>query len=218
MSKGGNEVEKCAVEVAVPISLLLFIAGFILAAYSGWNYYQATQSVQEIPKKAEATSPALKENIPEKVVTEDPVKADSSTLNYDIEAGTEVATLDIPALDKRFTTYWGTDEDTLHQGVGMYVSEWTTIPNREGGHTVLSGHRDTVFVSLDELGPGDRLEVHYDGETFTYEIDDTWITDPDDRTVIVEKEEPTLTLTTCYPFDFIGFAPKRYIVQASLVE
>lgn len=100
----------------------------------------------------------------------------------------------------------------------MYVSEWTTVPNREGGHTVLSRHRDTVFIGPDELGPGDILEIHYNGKTFQYEINETWNTNPDDRTVIVEKEEPTLTLTTCYPFDYIGFAPERYIVQASLVE
>lgn len=197
------------------LSLLLFVTGFIIVAYNGWNYFQATQSVQEIPEKTEAAAINIAEkNIPEKSeVTVNPL-----TLNCDIKTGSEIATLDIPAMDKRFTTYWGADERTLDQGVGMYVSEWTTVPNREGGHTVLSGHRDTVFTGLDELGQGDTLEVHYDGETFEYEINKTWITDADDRTVIVEKEEPTLTLTTCYPFDYIGYAPDRYIVQATLVE
>lgn len=197
------------------LSLFLFVIGFILVAYSGWNYFQTTQSVQEIPEKAEAAAVATTEkNIPKKnEVTVDPL-----TLNLDIEKGSEIAKLDIPAMDKRFTTYWGADERTLDQGVGMYVSEWTTVPNREGGHTVLSGHRDTVFTGLDELGQGDTLEVHYDGDTFEYEINKTWITDADDRTVIVEKEEPTLTLTTCYPFDYIGYAPDRYIVEATLVK
>ncbi|QKY70227.1 class D sortase [Lentibacillus sp. CBA3610] len=197
------------------LSLFLFVIGFIIVTYSGWNYFQATQSVQEIPEKAEAEAVATADkNIPEK----NDVTVDPLTLNFDIENGSEIAKLDIPAMDKRFTTYWGADEHTLDQGVGMYVSEWTTVPNREGGHTVLSGHRDTVFIGLDKLDQGDTLEVHYDGETFKYEIDKTWITDADDRTVIVEKEEPTLTLTTCYPFDYIGHAPDRYIVQAKLAE
>ena len=43
-----------------------------------------------------------------------------------------------------------------------------------------------------------------------------WITDAEDRTVIVEKDKPTLTLTTCYPFNYIGDAPDRYIIEASL--
>lgn len=197
------------------LSLLLFVIGVIVVAYNGWSYFQATQSVQAIPEKTEAVAvaPAEKDILETSEATVDPL-----TLNFDIKTGSEVASLDIPAMNKRFTTYWGADERTLEQGVGMYVSEWTTVPNREGGHTVLSGHRDTVFTGLDELGPGDKLEVHYNDETFEYEITKTWITDPDDRTVIVEKEEPTLTLTTCYPFDYIGFAPDRYIVQATLVE
>ncbi|MFD1065680.1 class D sortase [Oceanobacillus locisalsi] len=205
------------------LSLLLFIAGFLLVAYNGWNYFQATQSVQDIPETENKTEAApVDTSKPETSEKETPQKTeetiDPSTLHHDIEAGSEVATLDIPDMGKRFTTYWGADESTLEQGVGMYVSEWTTVPNREGGHTVLSGHRDTVFTGLGELGEGDTLEVHYDGETFEYEITKTWITDPDDRSVIVEKDEPTLTLTTCYPFDFIGAAPERYIVEATLVE
>ncbi|MFD1416277.1 class D sortase [Oceanobacillus jeddahense] len=200
------------------LSLLLFVAGFFIVVYNGWNYIQATQSVQEIPETENKTETApidiREKDIPEK--KEETI--DPSTLNYDIEAGSEVASLDIPAMNKRFTTYWGADEHTLDQGVGMYVSEWTTVPNRESGHTVLSGHRDTVFTGLGELGEGDTLELHYDGETFEYEINKTWITDPDDRTVIVEKEKPTLTLTTCYPFDYFGYAPERYIVEATLVE
>lgn len=202
------------------LSLLLIAVGFLVVVYSGWNYFQATQSVREIPEKSEAVEAAAinipEKNIPEKIDEEETVNP--STLNYEIDAGSEIAMLDIPAMNKRFTTYWGADESTLNQGVGMYVSEWTTVPNREGGHTVLSGHRDTVFTGLDGLGQGDILEVHYDGETFEYEINKTWITDAEDRTVIVEKEEPTLTLTTCYPFDFIGYAPDRYIIEATLVE
>ncbi|TKH84963.1 sortase domain-bontaining protein, partial [Bacillus cereus] len=49
-------------------------------------------------------------------------------------------------------------------------------------------------------------------------INKHWITDSEDRTVIVEKSEPTLTLTTCYPFDYIGDAPDRYIIESSLLS
>lgn len=205
------------------LSMILFVSGFCLLVYSGWNYYQGTQSVQQIPEEtstasADVTTDTTVSKQDNSNTEEIDTSADPQTLNYNIDKGTEVAKLDIPAMDKRFTTYWGADENTLNQGVGMYVSEWTTVPNREGGHTVLSGHRDTVFVGLDELDEGDILEVYYDGERFEYEIKRTWITDADDRTVIVEKEEPTLTLTTCYPFDYIGYAPERYIIEAALVE
>ncbi|MCP3032869.1 class D sortase [Halobacillus sp. A1] len=192
------------------LGLLLFIIGIVTLGYSGWQYYQSTQSVQEIPKPSQAkASPAA--------AADDREEENHSTLERELETGEEIASLDIPQLDKRFDTFWGTDEDTLGSGVGMYVSEWTTVPNREEGHTVLSGHRDTVFTGLKELGEGDTLSIQYEGETYEYEITKTWITDADDRSVIVEKEEPTLTLTTCYPFDFIGNAPDRYIIEAELV-
>ena len=124
--------------------------------------------------------------------------------------------LNIPKIKKKFSIYWGANDATLKKGVGMFVSDLTTTPSG-GGHTVLSGHRDTVFTELGELKEKDNLIVEYDNTMYTYEIQKMWITHADDRTVIVKKEEPTLTLTTCYPFDYIGDAPDRYIIEAKLI-
>lgn len=99
----------------------------------------------------------------------------------------------------------------------MFVSDLTTTP-AGNGHTVLSGHRDTVFIELGELKENDTLIVEYDNKTYTYQITRHWVTDAEDRTVIVEKDEPILTLTTCYPFDYIGDAPNRYIIEAKLTS
>lgn len=93
----------------------------------------------------------------------------------------------------------------------MYVSELTTIPGGHG-HTVLSGHRDTVFTRLGELEKQDLLLLEYEEKLYIYEITDIWITNAEDRSVIVEKDKSVLTLTTCYPFDFVGNASDRYIV------
>ena len=131
------------------------------------------------------------------------------------EKGDEVALLRIPALNKEYLTYWGTEDDALDRGVGMHESQWTTTPE-EMGHTLLSGHRDTVFRELGDLETGDEMIVLFNGVTYTYTIDDIWITSADDQSVVVEKEEATLTLSTCYPFHLLGAAPDRYIVQASL--
>nr|2LN7_A Chain A, LPXTG-site transpeptidase family protein [Bacillus anthracis] len=129
--------------------------------------------------------------------------------------GEKVAMLNIPKLKKKFSIYWGADDATLKKGVGMFVSDVTTTPSG-GGHTVLSGHRDTVFTDLGQLKEKDTLVLEYDNKTYTYEIQKIWITHADDRTVIIKKEEPILTLTTCYPFDYIGDAPDRYIIEAKL--
>ncbi|QQK78154.1 class D sortase [Salicibibacter cibarius] len=148
---------------------------------------------------------------------EEPTEDGEDQTTEDYEIGEGVAKLVIPKLNKAYETYWGQDEDTLSGGVGMYDSEWTTSP-AGGGHTVLSGHRDTVFRPVGDLFEGDSLYVTYEGVDYEYEIKETWITDKDDRSVIVEKDTPTLTLTTCYPFEYFGDAPERYIIEAELVN
>lgn len=197
--------------------LLMVGVGIVIVNFLQWNtghtaaqdftekeVKEVTEVAQTLEKDMMYTPPSIEEPTP--VFTNEIQQA----------AGTEVAALLIPKIGQKYSIYWGTDTSTLTQGVGMFVSDLTTVPGGYG-HTVLSGHRDTVFTRLDELEKGDLLHVQYDGKLFSYEVTDTWITHEDDRTVIVEKEESMLTLTTCYPFDFIGFAPDRYIVQAKLV-
>ncbi|PAD67583.1 hypothetical protein CHH83_18100 [Bacillus sp. 7586-K] len=201
------------------IATVLIIGGI---GYSAWNLYQWNDSKKSVKAIDESQAITMKstELQPKKALDEKSEKTieDVSTLNYSVENGKKVAKLNIPKIASSFDVFWNTDESTLDKGVGMYVSEWTTIPNDIGGHTVLSGHRDTVFTELGELKQGDTMTVEYEGESFTYKIKDIWITDANDRTVIVKKDKPTLTLTTCYPFDFIGSAPDRYIIQAELVS
>src|SRR5690606_3224100 len=106
----------------------------------------------------------------------------------------------------------GVDEEELEKGVGHYKG--TAFPSQDG-QIVLSGHRDTVFRRLGELQIGDELVVQMPYGEFTYVIEDTDIVDADDRTVINPNiDEELLTVTTCYPFTYVGSAPDRYIIYA----
>lgn len=131
--------------------------------------------------------------------------------------GENIGWLLIPSLDMKYPMYWGTDDETLTQGVGYHTGIFTTPPDGQR-HTVLSGHRDTVFRELGSLKKGDKMYVQFEGVQYEYEIKRTWITNAEDRSVIIKKDDPTLTLTTCYPFTFIGAAPDRYIIEAPLVK
>lgn len=213
------------------LGVLLIISGLAIGFYYFFEWHRASSSAQNLSEDELKTIHELKEyssaqiseepielaekpnNIPAPVEKLKPVL----TTSVQQEAGEKTAELLIPKIEQKYSVYWGADEKTLQKGVGLYVSDLTTIPG-EDGHTVLSGHRDTVFTGLGELQEKDQLLVDYEGETFIYEITDIWITHEDDRTVIVKKGVSTLTLTTCYPFDFIGYAPDRYIVQAELVS
>ncbi len=128
--------------------------------------------------------------------------------------GEEMGELYIPKLEASLTIFHGTDEDELEKGVGHYAD--SVLPG-EKDNSVLSGHRDTVFRRLGEVGKGDLLVVRTIAGEFTYKVRQVRIVDADDRTVIVPKPRATLTVTTCYPFQFIGDAPERYILVADLI-
>ena len=87
----------------------------------------------------------------------------------------------------------------------------------EKDNCVLSGHRDTVFRELGKLKIGDLLITRTSAGTYTYEIERIRIVDADDRTVIVPADHAVLTVSTCYPFRYVGDAPERYILVADLV-
>jgi sortase A len=160
------------------------------------------------------------------LVTEDILQSRDSSLDnakegdeilYPIrpDLGEEIGELYIPKLKASLPIYHGTDEDELVKGVGHYAD--SVLPG-ENDNSVLAGHRDTVFRELGEVGEGDILVVRTSVGEFEYKVNKVRIVDEDDRTVIVPKPKATLTVSTCYPFDYIGPAPKRYILVAYLAK
>ena len=83
----------------------------------------------------------------------------------------------------------------------------------DGGNVVPAGHRDTVLRRLGELQRGDRLRLTMVRGVFDYRVSRTLLVRPDE-TWVLRRSAAALTLLTCYPFDWIGAAPERWIVQA----
>jgi sortase A len=131
------------------------------------------------------------------------------------EVGDNIGELYIPKLGAKLPIYHGTNEEELEKGVGHFSG--SVLPG-ERDNSVLSGHRDTVFRKLGEVKKDDLLVVTTSAGEFTYKVKQVRIVDKDDRTVIVPKPRPTLTVSTCYPFDFIGASPERYILVAFLID
>lgn len=204
------------------IGWFLLIAGFAAVLYGFFDWYAAKSSAENLTAADLKDLGQLEEKAPspqEEPSAAAPGKPPEPILTTSVRhaPGEDIASLIIPKLEQKYSVFWGADDKTLKQGVGMFISDLTTVPGGNG-HTVLSGHRDTVFTGLGELAESDVLMIEYDSRVYVYEITDTWITDENDRSVIVGKDESLLTLTTCYPFDYIGYAADRYIVQAKLVS
>jgi sortase A len=130
------------------------------------------------------------------------------------ELGEKIGVLTIPKLNRSLPIFEGTNSEILKQGVGHF--KHSALPG-EKNNSVLSGHRDTVFRGLGNVGINDELIVTTNKGKYLYKVRKVRIVDQTDRTVLVPKPKSTLTLTTCYPFGFIGNAPKRYILVADLI-
>lgn len=128
--------------------------------------------------------------------------------------GDNFGSLTIPALNREIPIIQGTGVQELKKGVGHFNQ--SVLPG-EQDNCVLSGHRDTVFRQLGKLKAGDLLIVQTSAGTFTYKVNGMRIVHKDDKTVIVPADHAVLTMTTCYPFNYIGSAPDRYIITADLV-
>ncbi len=123
------------------------------------------------------------------------------------------AVLSIQALRLRVPVFDGTDDLVLNCGVGWITG---TAKPGEAGNIGIAGHRDGFFRGLKDIAPGDAIELRTQKEQATYLVDQIEIVSPRSVEVLRPRGLPSLTLVTCYPFYFVGHAPQRFIVHATL--
>jgi sortase A len=191
------------------VGVALIAAGvLLLAAFAVPTVYgRAMASIAVASFRAQSSSNRLWDSAR--------IRAYKKTLNVDM-AGPE-AVLRVPTVGIEVPVFEGTSDLILNRGVG-HVSG-TALPGRNG-NMAISGHRDGFFRGLKDVHPGDRVEVQREkdsGKTDIYVIDRIRIVAPQDVSVLRPTKTSTLTLITCYPFYYVGAAPQRYIVQASLL-
>lgn len=126
-----------------------------------------------------------------------------------------LAVLRVPRLGLEAPLLEGTDDVTLNRGLGHIPG--TSRPG-ERGNVGIAGHRDGFFRILKDIAAGDRIELLMPKGTEEYVVDQIGLVKPEDVSVLQLRPQPSLTLVTCYPFYYIGSAPQRYIVHASIVE
>lgn len=123
-----------------------------------------------------------------------------------------LAILEIPSIDLEIPVLASTDEIALNRGVGWV--EGTALPGA-AGNVGIAGHRDGFFRRLKDIRVGDKLELETLETHHEYVVDSIRIVTPQHSSVLRPRARPSLTLVTCYPFDFVGDAPQRYIVHAT---
>jgi sortase A len=132
-----------------------------------------------------------------------------------LRPGDLIGRLSIPRLNAEWFLLEGATDDVLERGPGHL--EGTAAPGA-AGNCVVAGHRDTHFRPLKDIRDGDEILVEANGRTFTYRVTEKRVVYPTNTKLIQPEPDARLTLVTCFPFYYVGPAPKRFIVQAELVN
>jgi sortase A len=170
--------------------------------YQNWAYRQMRMVRGEFPTKWSEIEPSSLGSVLQYGAFHPSSLGDTST----------VGRIEIPRLHISAMVAEGTTARVLRIAVG-HISG-TALPG-QSGNVALAGHRDTFFRRLGDLKTGDAITLTTPRGQYVYGVRFTSIVSPDETWVLDPSTGQTLTLVTCYPFHFVGAAPKRFIVRAS---
>ena len=146
-------------------------------------------------------------------MTIDPQRSHVTEASWSGADDSIIGRLEIARIGMTVPILEGFNPRTLTKGVGHIRG--TALPGGLG-NMALAGHRDTYFRPLRNIRKGMMMSVVTPTGRFDYEVDSTEIVKPEQVSVLSIHDKPQMTLITCYPFEFIGSAPNRFIVSAHL--
>jgi sortase A len=174
------------------------ILGYCMAVFLDAKFYQASEA-REFDKKLHS-------------------QADSKPIVLSSIAAVPkhgvVGSLQIPRVGVSVIVVEGSDDSDLKRAVGHIPG--TALP-WNSGNVGLAGHRDTFFRPLRSIQRDDSITMTTLQGEYRYRVVSTGIVGPDDTQVLYPTGHDSLTLVTCFPFEYIGSAPKRFIVHAERV-
>jgi sortase A len=204
--------------------VLLSTGVVLLGFWGGMRLHRSVGESADLSRFAEAREAARAVLPSEKTGAPSPAAVDTSLWaperirafeeSLRIELGAPLGVLSIPKIRLEVPVLDGTDDLTLNRAVGRI--EETAWPG-EAGNLGIAGHRDGFFRGLKDVAVGDEIHLKTLTRNYLYVIESIRIVSPEDVQVLDATPKPVLTLVSCYPFYFVGSAPRRYVVRAVLV-
>lgn len=206
---------------------LLLLVGFaLLAFYVAARLHELILSRAGIRHFEDQNSTRLKKRAEEKRVLHTPTAPPDFVLwseqrihqyaeSLSKHVASPLAVIRIDRVHVEAPVLEGTDDLTLNRGVGHIAG---TALFGENGNVGIAGHRDGFFRGLKNIRVGDRIDLEEPDRIETYVVERLEIVDPENVSVLRSSNKPALTLVTCYPFYFIGAAPRRFIVHAVPID
>jgi sortase A len=194
------------VRLRKPAEYLLWVIAIVALGYCTAQYSAA--AIHQ--SKQNARLDALRSDVREAGATAEIEKVSIG----DASSATLLGRIEIPRVGVSAIVEEGESNSTLSQSVGHLSG--TALPGQPG-NVALAAHRDTYFRDLEDIQNGDDVYFTTATAIYKYKVDDVSVVAPDDISVIAPSNDSRLTLITCYPFHFVGPAPKRFVVAAHLV-
>ena len=203
---------------------LLFLIGVLLLGYVGFalidaRLYQAAQS-RQFQQELNGLKPSTGSDEPLRPASLHPAGAGANRARADIfviatRGDSPLGRIEISTIGLTAMIREGTDARTLRRAVGHIPS--TPLPGQQG-NVVITGHRDTFFRPLHNIRKDDEITLTTLKGSYRYRVDSTEVVEPEDTEALADSDDAVLTLVTCYPFYFVGPAPKRFIVRAHMIS
>jgi sortase A len=129
--------------------------------------------------------------------------------------GDVIGEMQVPRLGLSVMVVQGDSPTSLRHAVGHLAK--SALPG-EWGNVALAGHRDTYFRPMRDIHLGDEVRFKTLEHNFEYVVESIEVVAPSDSRVLEVLTGHDLTLITCFPFYYVGPAPKRFVVRAREVE
>lgn len=186
------------------ISFLLVSVGAALLFLGAREYFVSRMGQSEAARQFERP-------VPDTPDTRAAIQPESA--RHGVAIGDTLAKLKIPRLGAELYVVEGDDAKELRRGPGHLAG--TAMPGGDG-NCVIAGHRDTHFRVLKDIREGDDIVLETQTGQYLYRVKHTHIVTPDNTSSLRPTHTPELNLITCYPFYYVGSAPKRFVVEAQL--
>ena len=194
---------------ALGYCVLFYFQGVLYQAYETREFESLMKSLEPAPSSTNQPSTSQPVITPKSEHTADGVVPKVHRIVK--SKRNSIARMQVPRLGLSVMVIEGVDESRLNLGAGHVPG--TALPGQPG-NVAIAGHRDTFFRKLRDLQKDDTIELATPSGSYNYSVESMQIVDPSDVEVLRPSSEPRLTLVTCYPFVYIGPAPRRFIVQA----
>jgi sortase A len=193
------------------VSWVLIAVGLVLAIFGGYQYYLSQQGQNDAGKEWAANADGERP-VPSSLPADSRRQADLKYFNP-YKPGETVAKLRVPRLATTLYVVEGTDLKELKKGPGHMPG--TALPGVRG-NCVIAGHRDTHFRPLANIKNGDEVELETHYGKFLYKVRSMEVVSPTNVASLRPTSDAVLHLITCYPFNYVGHAPKRMVIEAQL--